>query len=262
MTKKYLFNTFNLLRKNSTLVLILLLVALIHLYKSKALFFWQVDEDIVGLTIKKILVDHRPQLIGFPFPGGIYPGPAVYYMLSIPYLLAGMNPLGLPTITAFIATFTTFLVFYCGKEIFKDSKTGLFAAIIFGFSFLTNIYSRLLNGLTFAPILALLTYLILAKSIRLKKPANILLLGLILVFSIQNEGSSISIFFLILASFLIFKIRVHLKHFLIMLSIFSLFHLPLAVFEFRHQFVLLNKLLAVLTEGPSQFSLLIFVKSF
>ena len=262
MTKKYLLKTFNLLRNNFPLPLILFLVALIHLYKSQALFFWQVDEDIVGLTIKRILVDHRPQLIGFPFPGGLYPGPAVYYILSIPYLIFGMNPLGLPMITALIATFTTFLVFYCGKEIFNDLKTGLFAAIIFGFSFLANIYSKLFNGLTFAPILALLSYLILTRSIKLKKTTNILFLSLILVLSVQNEGSSISIFFLILASFFIFKIRIQLKHILFLLSIFFLAHLPLLIFELRHQFVLFDKLSQFIAKGSGQLSLSIFLKNF
>ena len=252
----------NLLRKNFPLLLILFLVGLIHFYKSKTLFFWQVDENIVGLTIKRILIDHRPQLIGFPFPGGIYPGPAVYYILSIPYLISGMNPLGLPIITALIATVTTILVFYTGKEIFQDLKTGLFAAIIFGFSFLTNIYSRLFNGLTFAPILALLSYLILVKSIKLKKPANTLLLGLILVLSIQNEGSSISIFFLILVCFFIFKIRLYFRHLLILLTIFFLFHLPLLVFELRHQFVLLNKFAQFLSTGSSQFSFSTLAENF
>lgn len=261
MIKEHFLKVFSLLKKELPLLLIFLVIALLHLYKGKLLFFWQVDEDIVGLTIKRILIDHRPQLIGFPFPGGIYPGPAIYYILSLAYLISQMNPLNLPFLTGLIATFTTIFVFYVGKEIFKDAKTGLFAAIIFGFSFLINIYSRLLNGLTFAPILALTAYIVLAKSINEKRPVNILLIGLILSLSVQNEGSSISIFFLILFSFFIFKIRINVRQIITLLSIFILFHLPPVVFDLRHQFVLLHKFLAFVTKGSTQSSLLPFFEN-
>lgn len=261
MIKKYHQRVFVHLRSNFPLYLIFSLILAFHLYRGANLFFWHVDEDIVGLTMKRILVDHRPQLIGFPFPGGIYPGPAIYYLLAFVYVITSMNPLWLPVVSAFIATLTSYLVFYTGRDIFKDSRAGLFAATIFGFSFLSNTYSRFLNGLTFAQIFALLAYLILAKSVKLKSPAKMLLLGLVLILSVQNEGSSISVFLLILVSFFIFKINLQFKYFFILLLLFLVFHLPLLVFETRHEFVLSEKLIGFLTTSSGQSSISLFAQN-
>src|SRR3989338_11039878 len=94
-----------------TLILFLFIIFsfLLRLWKNQELFFWHVDEDIVALTVKRILVDHRPQLIGFPIPGGIYLGPLVFYLLAIPYGLSRMDPSALPYYSAMLATLTVYL---------------------------------------------------------------------------------------------------------------------------------------------------------
>src|SRR3972149_11660995 len=97
--------------KHFLLLAIILISALLRLNKSQELFFWHVDEDIIALTVKRILIEHRPQLIGFPIPGGIYLGPLFYYLISIPYFLVGMNPTKLYVFSAILGTFATFLTY-------------------------------------------------------------------------------------------------------------------------------------------------------
>src|SRR3989337_1572810 len=152
--------------KHFLLLAIILISALLSFYKAQQLFFWNVDEDIIALTVKRILGDYRPQLIGFPIPGGIYLGPLIYYIISVPYALSLMNPLVLPVFSAIIGSITVFLIYKVGKIIFKDETVGFFAALIYGLSYLSNVYSRLLTGLSIVGILALLTYLFLYQNLR------------------------------------------------------------------------------------------------
>src|SRR3989344_7639192 len=120
-----------------TFVLFLIIFSslLLRLWNTQQLFFWHVDEDITALTIKRILVNHRPQLVGFPIPGGIYLGPLVFYLLAIPYGLSRMDPSALPYYSAMLATLTVYLIYFVGKTIFENRNIGLIAAVIYGFSF-------------------------------------------------------------------------------------------------------------------------------
>ena len=92
---------------------------LLRIYHSNQLFFWHIDEDIIALTVKRIVVDHHIQLIGFPIPGGIYLGPLFYYLISFFYFIYKMNPFGLPFFAAIIGTISTLLVYKVGSIIFR-----------------------------------------------------------------------------------------------------------------------------------------------
>lgn len=222
---------------NKFLLIVLIVTAVIlRFYKGPELFFWHVDEDIIGLTVKRILVDHRLQLLGFPIPGGVYLGPLFYYLISIPYALSLMNPTMLPLFSALLGTISIFLVYKVGKTIFENERVGLLAAMIYGFSYLINIYSRVLTGLSFAGILALLTYLFLYQNLKFKKPVNLLFLGIILLISIQNEGSSLSLLALTVVVWLIYRFKIPAEKLFQILLLFLIFHLPLLIFDLRHNF--------------------------
>src|SRR3989338_11205321 len=238
-----------------TLILFLLIIFsfLLRLWKNQELFFWHVDEDITALTIKRILVDHRPQLIGFPIPGGIYLGPLIYYIISVPYALSLMNPLVLPVFSAIIGSITVFLIYKVGKTIFEDEKIGFFAALIYGFSYLSNVYSRL-SGLPIVGILALLTYLFLYRNLRLKKPTNLLLLVIVLIVSAQNEATSLSLIVLVAISWIIYRFKVPAKTAVISISLFIVFHIPLLVFNLRHNFNIFRSFLNFFTKSPENAS--------
>lgn len=96
-------------------ILLIILSFLLRVWHGEQFFFWHIDEEILSQTAKRILIDHRPQLIGFPIPGGIYLGPLIYYIVSFFYFLAFMNPANLPFFSAFIAGITVFFVYLVGK---------------------------------------------------------------------------------------------------------------------------------------------------
>lgn len=233
-------------------LLIVFFAFFFRLWRGGELFFWHVDEDILALTIKRILIDHRPQLIGFPIPGGIYPGPILFYVISLPYYLVAMDPGKIPVFSAVFGAVSTFLVFKVASEIFENRRIGLFSAVIFGFSFLATLYSHLFTALTFAPILALFTYFILYKNLKLKKPIYLLWLGIILTLALQNEGSSISLIVLTFAIWLIFRFEFPVKKLKQVLPVVFISHISLFIFDLRHDFFLLKSALKFISLGPDR----------
>ena len=197
---------------------------LLRIWQGPGLFFWHVDEEIIALTVKRIVIEHHPQLIGFPIPGGIHLGPLMYYVFAFFYFLVFLDPLKLPLVSALLGALAVFLVYRIGRTIFGDEEIGIYAAVLYAFSYLVNIYSRLFTALTFAPILSLLTYYLIYKIWATKKQKYIYSLGLVLLFAIQNEGSSLSLIALSILGILIFKIRLKLKTFLVLAGTFLLFH--------------------------------------
>ena len=163
------------------LIAFVLAAFLLRIYRGSELFFWNIDEDIIGLTVKRILVDLRPQLIGFPIPGGIFLGPLFYYLISIPYLISFFDPQKLFLFSALLGSISTFLVYRIGAEIFEKRAVGIIASLVYAFSFFSVTYGRLLTGLSIAPVLALLTYLFLYRSLKHKNSDSLILLGLVLL---------------------------------------------------------------------------------
>ena len=235
--------------KHFLLLAIILLSALLRLNKSQELFFWHVDEDIIALTVKRILIDDRPQLIGFPVPGGIYLGPLIYYLLAVFYAFSQMNPSALPYFSAILSTITVILIYFVGKTIFKNKYIGLIAAFIYGFSFLVNAYSRIFSGLSIVGILSLLSYFLLFKLIKNKRGNYFFYLLLLITVAVQNEGSSFSILLLSAIAWFIYRFRVDKKQLKIGLLILLLSHIPLLIFNLRHNFVTITALINFLSKA-------------
>lgn len=248
--------------KNYLVIGIFVLAFLLRIYHANQLFFWHIDEDIIALTVKRIVVEHHIQLIGFPIPGGIYLGPFFYYLISIFYFISRMDPFGLPFFAAILGVVSTLLVYKVGSIIFENRRIGTFAGIVFGFSYLANVYSKVFSGLTFGPIYALLVYLFLYQNIKSKKPSYLIPLGLILILAVQNEGSSFSLLALVLVSFLIFKFKIPKKDFAVVLVAFVIFHLPLLVFDLRHNFFIAHSFFAFFSKQGSSMTKVYSLDSF
>lgn len=159
----------------------IIIAILLRIYDGPELFFWNIDEDIVALTVKRMLVDLHVQLIGFPIPGGIYLGPIYYYLISVPYFLFNLDPHKLYLVSALFGALTTFLTYKTGLLLFEKKFIALTASCIYAFSYFSTIYGRILNGLSIAQILALLTYLLVFKKIKSNKDTNLIPLGFVLL---------------------------------------------------------------------------------
>lgn len=240
--------------KKVLLFFLFLLFFLLRAWRGPDLFFWHVDEEIIALTVKRIVVDHRPQLIGFPIPGGIYLGPLFYYVVSIFYVLSEMDPTNLFFFSAILGTLTVFLVYKVGNVIFENKKIGGIAAVLYGLSYLADVYSRLFSGLTFVPLLSLFSYYLIHKAAKTGKKKYILGLGALILASSQNEATSLSLVVLVVFSLLIFKIRVKLRIILFAVFAFLIFQLPLLVFDLRHNHYVLKSFLnfLALSKGSAE----------
>jgi len=233
---------------------LLILVAcsfLLRIWHGNEFFFWNVDEEIIALTVKRIIIDHIPQLIGFPIPGGIYLGPLVYYLISLFFVLAFMDPMKLPIFAAIVGTLSVFLVYKVGKTIFEDEKIGIIASFLYAFSYLVNIYTRIFNGLIFVPLIALTAYWLLFKIIKTKSQKYILILGLLLSVFAQDEAASLSLIVLTILCFFVFKIRIALKNLVNIVGVFVLAHLSLLIFDLRHNHYLIKSFVNSLSQ-PDQ----------
>lgn len=192
------------------------------------------------MTVKRIVVDHRPQLIGFPIPGGIYLGPLIYYVLSFFYLGVSMNPFGLSVVGAVFGVLTTFLVYEVGKIIFENEMIGIFSVIIFGFSYLVNAYGRIFTGLTFAPIYALFTYLFIYIVVKSNGKNGFLPLGLTLILATHDEGTCLSLLLLALIAWYFYRFKILKRSFYKILALFTVSYVPLLIFDLRHNFFLVK----------------------
>lgn len=229
--------------KKLFLFLLLFCAFLVRFWHGADFFFWHVDEEIVALTVKRILVDHRLQLIGFPIPGGIYLGPLIYYVIAIFFAISFMNPAVFPLLSALLATLTVYLVYKVGNEIFENRRVGTVAAVLYAFSYLTNVYSHLLTGLTFAPILALLTYWLLYRLVKFQRQKYYFALTFVLTLASQNEGTTLSLIVLSIVCWLFFRFKVRLTTFLIAVATFVAAQAPLLIFDLRHNFFLFKSFL-------------------
>ncbi|MBI3341908.1 glycosyltransferase family 39 protein [Candidatus Curtissbacteria bacterium] len=240
----------NLERTKVLLIFILVASFLLRVWHGQDFFFWHIDEEMLSLTTKRILVEHRPQLIGFPIPGGLYLGPLMYYIIAASYGIVGMNPSYLPLIAAIFGTITVFLVYRIGRDLFGE-RIALIASAIYGFSYLVNVYSRLFTGLTFVPILSLCVYFFIYKLVKTQSQKYFLLLGLTLLVAVQNEGSSLSLLLLAFICYLKFKYTVRIKPLLFLIFLFVVSHLPLFIFNLRHNNYLVGSFITFVTREKS-----------
>ncbi len=231
-------------------ILILLLISIfLRFYKIEEWFFFNIDEEWYNFIVRKITVLHKPVLIGWEIPGGILVPPVMFYFGAIVMLLFNNNPIGFALIASFFGVLGVVLTYIVGKKIFTSSTVGIYAAVIYCFSFLINIYNRLSINLLFAPILSLLTYFSLLKIIENREKKYLVVLGLVFAFSTQ-EGSMISLIFLTIIVLFIYKVKFRVRELFIPISIFLTTFIPVIIFDLRHNFLVTNKLTNILKNTP------------
>lgn len=229
-------------RKYWFIIILLTIATFLRFYKLSELFFFNIDEDWYSYIVRKIYILHKPVLIGWQIPGGLYVPPVMYYFGTLLMFLSRGNPLGLAINASLFGIVGAFLIYYVGKTLFKSHLIGIYSLIIYVFSYLINIYDRITLTIYLGPILSLLTYLSLFKLIEEKQKKWLFILSGIFIFSTQ-EGSLISLIFLSIFSLIIFKVKYKLRDYLAPFLIYLATFLPLVIFNFRHQFQLTNGLI-------------------
>lgn len=219
--------------------------------------YFMMDEERDAFLVRRLLIDHRPLLVGGVIPGGISLGPLFFYISAIPYALSRLNPIGPAYTAGVIGVIGVIATYVVGRELFSR-RVGILAMIFSTFSLLNVVYHRPWWPLTMSQLVVLVTYLSLfrladktSKSHYLRNWNDrmcISILTIALIVGAQTDPSTLS---LIPFSIVWFwwhrrEIRLPRNRILQAIGIFLLAHATWLLFEIRHHFQNTRALFALL----------------
>jgi len=214
------------------------------------------DQGLFFQDVKKIVIDHRLTLIG-PYTGGqggLFQGSGWYYLLSIPFFLTNGNPYGAMILMFLLGLATVGFAIFYGSKMFGQ-KTGIIIGFLIAISSAIIAQSRFIWS-PFPISLLSVFYLYFLYQTLLKKQKFILLatftIGLMSHFETAIAGT-LFLQFMLLSPFMLAKKLVSLRYYLLSIGSFLLTMLPLFLFNFKHNSILLNGILNLFpkTSGAS-----------
>lgn len=225
---------------------ILLLAAFFRFYKISEYMTFLGDEGRDALAVKRILVDNDFPLLGPPTSvGNMYLGPLYYYMMAMPMAIFWLNPVAASSMNALIGVLAVSLIYYLARNWF-DVWGATVASFLYAISPITIIYSKSSWNPNPAPLFALLIFLGLFKVHKKRNGLWFILVGVAMAFILQMHYLALillpvvgilSLYEVILhfrvkdkSKFLFEGIVFGLLLFLVLMS-------PLAVFDFKYNFV-------------------------
>lgn len=231
-------------------IVLVILATFMRFYNFSDLLYWMFDEERDAFVVKRILVDKHPTLIGGAIPGAFYLAPGYFYISAIFYFFSQGNPLGPAIAASTLGVISTFLIFFTTKQLF-NKKTAVFTSLLYAASYLVVGYNRTWWPLTFAPTVAIVTYYCLYKIIKSKDYRWSIVLSIALIVGVQSDPSNFSLIALTVFFWSVYKLS--LKNRYVVWSIFLFFfsHLPLVLFDLRHNFFNSRLILDMLTFSNS-----------
>ena len=224
-------------------ILAVILGVAFRLVRVGDLGYFMLDEERDAFLVRRMLVDHRPLLIGGVIPGGINVGPLFFYISAIPYELSNLNPVGPAYAAALVGVLSVLAVYFIGKKLF-DEKTAILATIFSGFSLLNIIYNRPWWPLTMSQLVVLVAYFALLKLVikgsdLAEQGRTLTLLVFALIVGAQSDPSTLSLIPLSVIWLWWKRKQIKLPGKLIvsMIGIFLLAHITWFIFELRHDFL-------------------------
>lgn len=217
------------------LTLVILVGFILRVYNLPNLFYYTMDEEVMNLIQRRIILGEHFPLIGSVSPLGTYLGPIFYYFGALILLVSKLNPIGQSYFAAILGVFNIFLIYFVAKKLF-NTRTGLLAALFYSTSFLMVIFDRRFWHLTPGPILSLLVLLSIFK-IKHGSIKYVYLLTAALIFGWNTDYTNLILFLFTVVSWVIFKLPLFKKEILIALLIFGISNAPLVLFDLRHDFL-------------------------
>lgn len=230
-------------RLEAIFILTLLLIsAFLRFYRLPEYMMFLGDEGRDALMIQRILVEHDFPLLGPPTSvGNIYLGPLYYYMMAIPMAIWWLNPVAATGMVALIGVATVGLIYYLARNWF-GVVPAILSATLYTISPVNIIYSRSSWNPNPAPFFALLA---IAGLYRARQSNNFywwILTSMALAAAVQMHYLAL-LLVPIFGLFWLFEYlhRAHYQNFLLgtILGVvaFLLFMSPLAIFDFKYNFL-------------------------
>lgn len=140
------------------LVIVILALSL-RLWKIDQYMNFLGDEGRDAIIVSKMILEGNMPFIGPPTSvGNMYLGPLYYYMMTIPMLVSGLNPVSAAVMIAILGAMTVGLIFYLAKEWFGVWGAGV-AAFLYAISPVAITYSKSSWNPNPAPFFTLLAFL-------------------------------------------------------------------------------------------------------
>lgn len=247
------------------LLSILLIGAFLRLYKIDQYMTFLGDEGRDVIIVRRLLTEGHPPLIGPGTSiGNMYLGPAYYYMMAIPLLLANFNPVGPAIFIALLGLVTIWFVWFVVNEWFPSNKINwgaLVAAFLYAISPVVIIYSRSSWNPNIMPFFSLLTIYSIWKVWIKKEYKWIIVTGISFACVLQSHYLGLLLAPTILLVWFFESLKSgKKKRFLIFSSIglflFLLLMSPLAFFDLRHNFINYNAIKLFFTNREGTISIL------
>lgn len=227
------------------ILVILLIAALLRLYRIDDYMTFLGDEGRDTLIIKRILTTGDIPLIGPPTSvGNMYLGPLYYYMMAVPMAIFWLNPVAAAVQVALIGTATVGLIYYLSREWF-GKLAAITASILYALSPVNIVYSRSSWNPNPAPFFALLFVLGFYKAFKTKNYLWFILSGVAAAFAVQMHYLALIIlpvgFVLWLFQAFEQKKRKNGKRFILgtilAVVLFLILMSPLFIFDLKHNFM-------------------------
>lgn len=225
--------TENKVSVSTILIGILLIAMLFRFYNVKQFQFWYSDEEFNAMVVRKMVVEKRPVLISPSGTTGLTLG-SYFQVVSVPlFYFSKFNTEIILGTMGFLGILTTYLIFLIGKLI-SNTKLGLVSSFLYATSFVMGLYDRRWWNLSIAPILTVIAiYSIIQIKMRKKYIWSIPLAACI-GFAFHTGSNIVVIVFATLLVFVVLKISILRKEYILALATFLLFLLPLGIFELMH----------------------------
>ncbi len=204
----------------------------LRIYKINTDLLFHRDQGMVAMDIYKIWHDKKISLIGAPTDvDGLYHSPVYYWILTPLYWLGNGNIIYPAVFQIFLEVISLPFLYLAVKKLF-DKKTALLTLIIYSVSYGLISYSRWFITVPFIlPLANLLLYF-------LASGTNIFAVSL-LVGMITQTNAAVGVFYL---PFVFYHFRKYLtfQNLFIIFTGFIIPAIPLIIFQFRHDFIILK----------------------
>lgn len=221
------------------------------------------DQGRDALTVRRMLIERHPALIGpVTSVGNMYLGPFYYYFMLLPLMLTYPDPTGPAYAVAFLGVITLWLIYRLGKEIVGE-RAALFASFAFAISPLVLTFSRFSWNPNIVPLFALLFIWHLFQALKGKDKAWIwvslwfaILIQLHYITLILGAFAGLAWIHILIGKLREKKLRsTFLVSTLIAIAIFLVSLTPLIAFDLRHNNINSKAFMSFFSGSQSHFSL-------